>query len=174
MNRLRSQLSCTVAGAAGPYGYTISLGGSIALTVHHLGTPDYGEVILMMVGAVLGFLTLEFIAQGSFRPVDPAPDIAPTMWGNAHIPSAGGAITVVWGLVHVFDEPVAWLATGFAATFVYFLMTAAQRITVDAVRGRRSARRGGFERAEQPVERPHRLDPGLREHVGSERGEDVV
>jgi hypothetical protein len=138
MNRLRAQLSTTVAGAAGPYGYTISLGGSIALTVHHLGTPDYGEVMLMMLGAVFGFATLEFIAQGSFRPIVPAPDIAPTMWGNAHVPSAGGAITVVWGLVHVFDEPFAWAFTGFAATFVYFLVTALQRVMVAAVRARRT------------------------------------
>ena len=173
MHRLRAQLSTTVAGAAGPYGYTISLGGSIALTVHHLGTPDYGEVILMMLGSVVGFVALEFIAQGSFRPIQPAPDIAPTMWGNAHIPSAGGAITVVWALVHVFDEPFAWATTGFCATFVYFIVTAGQRVAVAAVRGRRSARRG-FERAEQPVERPHRLDPGLREHVAGERSEDVV
>jgi hypothetical protein len=134
---LRAQLSATVAGAAGPYGYTISLGGSIALSVHRLGSPDYGEVILMMVGAVLAFLTLELIAQGSFRPIEPARDIAPTMWGNAHIPSAGGAITAVWGLVHVFDAPFAWAVTGFTATFVYFLVTAAQRIVVAVVREHR-------------------------------------
>ena len=173
MHRLRAQLSTTVAGAAGPYGYTISLGGSISLTVHHLGTPDYGEVMLMMLGAVLGFLSLEFVAQGSFRPIQPAPDIAPTMWGNAHIPSAGGAITVVWALVHVFDEPLAWLVTGFSATFVYFLVTAGQRVAVATFRERRSAGRR-LERSEQPVERPHRLDPGLREHLAGERGEDVV
>jgi hypothetical protein len=138
MHALRAQLSATVAGAAGPYGYTISLGGSIVLSVHHLGSPGYGEVMLMMAGAVLGFVTLEFIAQGSFRPIQPAPDIPPTMWGNAHVPSAGGAISAVWGLVHVFDAPEAWAVTGFVATFVYFLVTAAQRIVVAKVRGRRA------------------------------------
>ena len=138
MHALRAQLSATVAGAAGPYGYTISLGGSIALTAHRFGTPGYGLVMLMMAGAVLGFVTLEFLAQGSFRPVEPAPDIPPTMWGNAHVPSAGGAISAVWGLVHVFGEPEAWAVTGFTATFVYFAATAAQRIAVDRVRGRRA------------------------------------
>jgi hypothetical protein len=134
---LRAQLSATVAGAAGPYGYTISLGGSISLTVHHLGSPGYGEVMLMMLGAVIGFVTLEFIAQGSFHPIVPAPDIAPTMWGNAHVPSAGGAITAVWGLVHVFGEPFAWAVTGFTATSVYFTVSAAQRVTIARVRARR-------------------------------------
>lgn len=133
----RAQLSATVAGAAGPYGYTISLGGSIALTVHHLGSPDYGEVMLLMAGAVLGFVTLELVAQGSFHPIQPAPDIPPTMWGNAHVPSAGGAISAVWGLVHVVDAPVAWAVTGFVVTFVYFAVTAAQRIAVAMVREHR-------------------------------------
>lgn len=135
---LRQQLSATVAGAAGPYGYTISLGGSIALTVHHLGSPNYGEVMLMMAGAVLGFVTLEVLAQGSFHPIQPAPDVAPTMWGNAHVPSAGGAISAVWGLIHVIHEPVGWAVTGFAATTVYFATTAAQRVLVARVRARRS------------------------------------
>jgi hypothetical protein len=138
MGALRAQLSATVAGAAGPYGYTISLGGSIALTVHRFGTPGYGQVMLLMAGAVVGFVTLEFIAQGSFKPIEPAPDIPPTMWGNAHVPSAGGAISAVWGLVHVFGEPEAWAVTGFMATFVYFIVTSAQRIAVDAVRRRRA------------------------------------
>jgi hypothetical protein len=134
---LRRQLSATVAGAAGPYGYTISLGGSIAVTVHHLGSPNYGEVMLMMAGAVLGFVTLELIAQGSFHPIEPAPDIAPTMWGNAHVPSAGGAISAVSGLIHVVHEPAGWAVTGFVATTVYFTVTAAQRVLVAHVRARR-------------------------------------
>ena len=134
---LRAQLSATVAGATGPYGYTISLGGSIALTVHRFGSPSYGEVMLLMAGAVLAFLVLEFIAQGSFKPIEPAGDIPPTMWGNAHVPSAGGAISAVWGLVHVFGAPEAWAVSGFVATFVYFLVSAAQRIAVVMVRERR-------------------------------------
>ncbi|MDX6556061.1 MAG: hypothetical protein QOD86_2256, partial [Miltoncostaeaceae bacterium] len=42
---LRAQLSATASSAAGPYGYTISLGGSIALSVGMLGPPGLGEVL---------------------------------------------------------------------------------------------------------------------------------
>ncbi len=136
---LRAQLSATVAAAAGPYGYTVSLGGSIALTAHHLGGATYGGAMLLMAGAVVAFLILELIAQGSFAPSHPEHDFPPTVWGNAHIPAAGAAISSVWGLIHVVDEPVAWLVVGFTATSVYFMVSTLQRIAIAALRRRASA-----------------------------------
>ena len=135
--RLRTQLSATVAGAAGPYGYTISLGGSIALSMHHLGSPGYGRVMLMMAGAVLAFVALELFAQGSMRAGEPPREASTTVWGNAHLPSAGGAISSVWGLIHAVHGPGAWAVVGFVSTFVYFAVTALQRVAVAAVRERR-------------------------------------
>ena len=125
---MRKQLRSTVASAAGPYGYTISLGGSTAMAVGRLGTPHLGDSLLLMLGAVLGFALLEFIAQGSMHPEGAAPDRPLTILGNLHVPSAGGALLAVWGLLHVLHGAAGWAATGFAATTIYFVVTALQRV----------------------------------------------
>jgi hypothetical protein len=130
---LRSQLSAGAASAAGPYGYTISLGGSIAIAVDQLGSPHLGGALLMMLGAVAAFVALEVVAQRSVVPQPAQPDRPPSVWGNAHIPSAGAALCGVWGAIHLVDDEAGWLLTGFVATGVYFVVTAVQRIAFDAL-----------------------------------------
>jgi hypothetical protein len=134
---LRAQLSATAASAAGPYGYTISLGGSIALAVGALGPPGLADVLLMMAGAVVAFVLLEAVAQGSLAPQASARDRPPSIWGNAHIPSAGATLCAVWAIVHHVDGVAAWGVTGFAVTSIYFVVTAVQRVVTAALRDRR-------------------------------------
>jgi hypothetical protein len=134
---LRAQLSATAASAAGPYGYTISLGGSIALAVGALGPPGLGEVLVMMAGAVAAFVLLEALAQGSLAPQAAARDRPPSIWGNAHIPSAGTTLCAVWAIVHAVGGVPGWALTGFAATGIYFVVTAAQRVVTAAIQDRR-------------------------------------
>jgi hypothetical protein len=139
--RLRAQVSSTLASAAGPYGYTISLGGATVLASGHLGSPPLLGALLLVLGAVAAFMGLEFLAQGSLVPGDPPSDRPPSVWGNAHVPSAGAAVAAVWGLVHRVGGSVAWFVTGFTATLVYFAVTAIQRMAVDALVARRSRAR---------------------------------
>lgn len=137
--RLRAQVSSTLASAAGPYGYTISLGGATVLASGHASSPRLPGALLLVVGAVVAFLTLDIVAHGSLVPRDAPQDRPPSIWGNAHIPSAGAAVSAVWGLLHLVGGSVVWLVTGFTATLVYFLVTAARRMAIDALLDRRGA-----------------------------------
>lgn len=133
----RSHLQTTMSGAAGPYGYTISLGGSTALATNQLGPPHLVSALALMAGAVAGFVLLEAAAQRSFMPAVAQREAPPSVWGNAHIPSAGAAICVVWGVVHLVTGAGAWALVGFAATSTYFAVTALQRIAIDVLSRRR-------------------------------------
>ena len=133
---VRAQLAATVASAAGPYGYTISLGGSFGVASDQLGTPHLGGAFLLMLGAVAGFVLLEVLAHGrSGERVAPA-EPPPSLWANAHILSVGIALLGVWAAVHLAGGGAAWALTGFVATFAYFLVTALQRIAIERL-GRR-------------------------------------
>jgi hypothetical protein len=126
--RFRAYLAATTASAAAPYGYTISLGGSIAVAGERLPGPGLLGALLLVIGAVAGFVVLEALAQRSLQPSATADDQPPSIMGNAHVPSAGGAIFSVWALLHLVTGLAGWAVTGFAATVVYFAVTAAQRI----------------------------------------------
>lgn len=127
---LREQLSVTATSAAGAYGYTISLGGSIAVAAAALDGPALLEALAMMTGAVLAFAALELWARGSLDPHRPDPDRPSSVFGNAHILSAGAAICAGWAVVHVASGPLAWGLMGFWVTALYFMLTSAQRIAV--------------------------------------------
>ncbi len=134
IDSLRGRLSATLASAAGPYGYTISLGGSIALANEQLGSPHLAGALMLMLGAVAAFVTLGAAAQGPRAMHQPLVGAPPTVWGNAHVPSAGLALCAVWGVDHAMNGPTAWLVTGFAATGVYLLICAVQQLAVGALR----------------------------------------
>jgi len=125
---VRAQLGATVISAAGPYGYTITFGGSTALASGRLGSPNLGEVLLLMLGAVTAFVLLELAARDALRA--PADDRPPSIWGNAHVVSAGGALCLVWALLHVSSGAAMWAAVGLVATLAYFAGTAVQRVAV--------------------------------------------
>ena len=127
---VRAQLASTVVSAAGPYGYTISLGGSSALATGRLGSPNLGEALLLMLGAVAGFVMLEAVTRTTLPADQTHRDVPPSIWGNAHVLSAGAALCLVWGLVHVVAGPLAWAGTGLVATVAYFAGTAIQRVAV--------------------------------------------
>lgn len=141
----RAQLGATAASAAGPYGYTISLGGSSVVAVERLGAPALGEALLLMVGAVLAFLALELaaVSQPGERQGTPERDVPPSVWGNAHFVSAGAAICGGWLVAHAAGGAAAWLLVGFVTTAVYFALTALQRIAVVAAQRRRRRRPSG-------------------------------
>jgi hypothetical protein len=138
---LREQLAVSVASAAGPYGYTISLGGSTALASDQLGSPHLTGALLLMTGAVLAFVGLEVAARRTLMPTEAPADTPPTIWGNAHIPSAGTALCGVYGVLQLLHGELVWLVTGFTATTLYFVVSAAQQVAFRET-FRRRGRRG--------------------------------
>lgn len=136
----RGELAAAAASAAAAYGYTISLGGSIALAAGRLGSPNLGDVLLLMAGAVAGFVALEGFAHRTCVPATTARDRPPSIWGNAHVPAAGSALTLVWTLLELVDGVLVWAGVGFVATSVYFLGTVLQRIALHRLVARRRGR----------------------------------
>jgi hypothetical protein len=139
----RGELAATAASAAAAYGYTISLGGSIALAGGQLGSPDLGEILLLTFGAVAGFLALEAFAHGTLSPAATARDHPPSIWGNVHLPAAGSALALVWVVLALADGIVAWAMVGFVATTVFFLGTVLQRVALRRLAGSGARARGG-------------------------------
>jgi hypothetical protein len=135
---VRTQVATTVASAAGPYGYTITLGGSVALASNALGPPHLGSALLMMLGAVAAFVALEAAARGAVDTHGGGDAPPPSPLANAHVPSAGLALCAVWGLVHIAHAGAGWALTGFVATGVYFIVAALQRVAIDALMASRS------------------------------------
>lgn len=135
---VRGELAATVASAAAAYGYTISLGGSIALAGGELGSPNLGDILLLMLGAVAAFLALEWFAHGTLVPTATAGDHPPSIWGNAHLPAAGSALTLVWLVLRIGDAGALWAVVGFVATVVFFLGTVLQRIALRRLVARRA------------------------------------
>ena len=59
----RAHLKTTVAFSAAPYGYTLTIWTAGAVTTHEHGVPSAWEVLLLMIGAVLGFALAAAMAQ---------------------------------------------------------------------------------------------------------------
>ena len=129
-----------VAASAAPYGYTITIWSAGTVSAGTLGTPHLGQVLLFMIGAVLGFFALKGAAFGTVGAVtrEPAHPLLP-LWEFAHVLAAGGAIVAPWAADHSIGGDVAWPVAGFLATSVFFVLTVAQ--TVLAARTRAAGAR---------------------------------
>jgi hypothetical protein len=124
----RTHLQAAVATSAAPYGYTLTVWTSGAVTIHARGIPTAAEALLFLAGAVAGFAMVGAIAHGGPAQVLNASADARRvrLWGGFHIPSVGaaiGAVAVVTALVH---NALAWPLVGFVATSIYLLVIAAQ------------------------------------------------
>jgi hypothetical protein len=124
---IRDQLRSSVAASSAPYGYTLTVWGSGAVAISQLGSPGAFQVLLLIAGAVAGFVLVEAAAYGSLsiRPASGEPTQM-VLVGNAHLLSAGGAVVLVWALLHAVTTGVGWLVAGFAATVAYLVVSAAQ------------------------------------------------
>lgn len=134
--RYRAHLQAAVATSAAPYGYTLTIWTSGAITTHARGVPSALEALLFLGGAVAGFAAVGAAAHGSATQVlRPAPEATVRLWGGFHLPSVGLAIagtSLVAALVH---GVLAWPLVGFLATCIYLIVIAGQ-FTIADERGR--------------------------------------
>lgn len=131
----RTHLKTAVATSAAPYGYTLTIWTSGAVTTHALGIPTAWEAVLLLAGAVLGFGVTAALAYG--RPGEilaPREHGSVRLWGGFHLVSVGLAIAGAALVTTLVKDPVAWLIVGFAATLVYLIVIAAQFTLADARR----------------------------------------
>jgi hypothetical protein len=136
LNRYRAHLQTTVATSAAPYGYTLTIWTSGAVTTHARGIPSTSEALLLLGGAVLGFALTATIAHGSPSSVF-ARQVhdGVRLWGAWHLASVGSAIAASAALAHVIESPVAWLVVGFGATSLYLLVAAGQFMFAERIGG---------------------------------------
>jgi hypothetical protein len=133
----RSSLRAGVAASAAPYGYTITIWSSGAVSMDLLGKPRVGEALFYVLGAATAFLVLEIVAYGRLHirlSSGPLPRMA--AWGNAHLLSAGGAVLGVWAADHAFRRDLTgWVVAGFLATALYLSLNAVQATQAAAAAG---------------------------------------
>jgi hypothetical protein len=157
MSDLRQSLRSSVAASTAPYGYTLTVWASGAIAIALLGTPDLLDVLLLMAGAVLAFVSIEALAYGSVAlriRVGPPPEV--TVWGSAHWISSGLAIVAVWGSDHLVRGPAGWALSGLLATTLYLLVNSTQV----AIATRRISSLEG--RPDHAPELPVRVEKGRR------------
>ncbi len=122
----REHLQAAVASSAAPYGYTLAIWTSGAVTSHARGIPTAAEAFLFMAGAVLGFVVVGWGANGGFGGVLRTRRFDIQLWGGVHLISVGSAIASASLVNAVIDHRVAWPIVGFAVTAVYLIVVAAQ------------------------------------------------
>jgi len=126
-SRYREHLQTTVARSAAPYGYTLTIWTSGAVTTHARGIPSTVEALLLLAGAVSGFVVTAAVAHGSVTEAFSMREQRPVrLWAGFHLLSVGSAIAVSTVVAHLVASPVAWVLVGFLATGIYLLVAAAQ------------------------------------------------
>lgn len=123
----RSHLQSSVAESAAPYGYTLTIFSVGSVASYLIGKPHVFEVLLLVGGAVLAFVSVELAAYQRFRirlKRGESPKVE--VWAYAHLVSAGLAIAVSWGILQAVDSTLGWLLVGFLATVIYVTVDAAQ------------------------------------------------
>lgn len=113
----------TVVGASdAPYGYTVTTWTSGALLIHAQGLPDILQVMLFIIGAVVGYALVSVIAFGGLGSRLKEQPRNSALWGNLHFFSIGFAIGASCLSSHLIQDILAWPTTGFLATVVYLLV----------------------------------------------------
>jgi hypothetical protein len=129
----RNHLQTAVATSAAPYGYTLTIWTSGAVTTHSRGIPTAWEALIFLAGAVLGFAVTAALAYG--RPSEilaPREHGSVRLWGGFHLVSVGLAIGAAALVTALVKNPIDWLIVGFIATLVYLVVIAAQFTLADA------------------------------------------
>ncbi len=129
----RSHLKTAVATSAAPYGYTLTIWTSGAVTTHSRGIPTAWEALLFLAGAVLGFGVTAALAYGRPSEILASREHGTVrLWGGFHLVSVGLAIGGAALVTATVKDPVAWMIVGFVATFVYLVVIAGQFTLADS------------------------------------------
>ncbi|WP_199044084.1 hypothetical protein [Glycomyces salinus] len=153
----RRHLRAVVANSAAPYGYTLTIWTTGAITTHAAGTfPSTTEALLLLTGAVMGFGVVGAFASGGINGVlSPRGRGAVRVWGGIHLPSVGLSIGLVTGLTHLVSGVMVWPLVGFASTSIYLLAIAGQFWL--------ATQRGGVPEPSDPAEVPPQMDRSRRD-----------
>ena len=124
----REHLRTTVASSAAPYGYTLTIWTSGAVTTHSHGIPSAWEALLLLLGAAAGFGLAAALAHGGPQATfsSDTERSGVRIWGGFHLFSVGFSIGLAAAASAALSEPIVWLVVGFVSTTVYLIVTAGQ------------------------------------------------
>ncbi len=129
-------LAAVLRGSAVPYGYTLTVLASHSMLANQHGGPDVAEILVFVVGAMLGFAMLGLIAQARPRRALRTGQEDMIHAGMFHVFAIGAAFGAS-ALIALIPGLLAWGLGAFAATVLYLSITSieitvAQRVDEDA------------------------------------------
>ena len=141
----RQRLRGAVASSAAPYGYTLVIWCSGAVTANVRGLPATEHALMLAAGAITAFALVGLLAFGKPARVLASPEEKEVqLWGAFHLPVVAAALGIATLLAHaVHDAILAWLLVGFAATATYLLVIALQYMLAERRANRRKLRLPG-------------------------------
>jgi Na+-translocating ferredoxin:NAD+ oxidoreductase RnfA subunit len=117
-----------VSGASIPYGYTLTVSGTVGVLIHAHGTPDTLDAVLYVLGAALGFA---LAALADVRDGDGPLGADPRWVGATSAVAAAAGIGLASPVAHISAKTLAFALTGLVATLVYIVLAAAGAAVVE-------------------------------------------
>jgi len=124
-----------VGASAAPYGFTLTIWTTGAIITHEHGVPDALEALLFMIGSVVGFMLVGFVAFGDLELKFTPEERHIGAWGVFHLPSVGLAIALAWIVARIHGA-TAWPLAGLAATCAYLSVVGLQLAVAESRRRR--------------------------------------
>lgn len=120
-------LLAVLRGSAVPYGYTLTVLASHNVVASQHGGPDLTQILVFVVGAMLGFAALAAVAErrhlGQLTPAPGRSDLIHA--GMIHVFAIGAAIGAAI-LASLIPGVAAWGLAAFASTVVYLTITSVE------------------------------------------------
>jgi hypothetical protein len=119
-------LRWVVASSSSSYGYTLTIWATSAVVLHHRGIPSEAGALSFVVGAIVAFAVVGFIANRGRARMSPPQPRTFRLWQALHLLSVVVAIGGAALITRLIPSWMAWPASGFIATAAYLVVLAAQ------------------------------------------------
>lgn len=126
MDALRRGLGETASDNATAFGFSLTIGGAGLILSDIHGSPDVGQVFLLIGGAATAMVLIAVLSTRGLRTdtAEPLPERAQMRGSALNFVSVGFGLLAAWGLGSATDSSIAWLIGGFSAILVYLLTEA--------------------------------------------------
>lgn len=115
-------LRSAVGTSAAPYGFTLAVWGTGAITTSFRGTPGPLQVFVFVTGVIIAFAVVGAFAYGGIRGRSGGGRHGVELWGNFHIPAVGLTVAVATLTGYLVSSGLSWFLCPFLATGTYLSM----------------------------------------------------
>jgi hypothetical protein len=115
-------LRSAVGTSAAPYGFTLAVWSTGAITTSFRSTPGPPQVLVFVTGVLLAFAIVGALAYGGVRGYSGGERHSVELWGNFHIPAVGLTVAVTTLTGYLVSNGLAWFLCPFLATSTYLIM----------------------------------------------------